>query len=440
MKPSDRSQAPARTFRITTLGCKVNQFESADLAERLRRLGWRPAAEGEAAEVHIVNTCTVTGRASMQSRQAARRAVREAPHSRVLVTGCYAQTRPGDLAAIEGVEAVVGHEGKFCLAERLVGDGGTSPGPEPHSEPFTERPLEAFVDRTRPFLKIQDGCDAFCSYCIVPYARGRSRSMPAEKVLEALARYRDSGYREVVLCGIHLGAWGQDLAPAGSLAGLLADIDRQGAMARVRLSSIEPRELTAEIIARVAESGRFCRHFHIPLQSGDDGILQRMKRPYDAAFFARRVMDIHHRIPDAGIGVDVLVGFPGESDAAFENTRRLIESLPVTYLHVFPFSPREGTPAATFEGRVDPRRVRERCRVMRELGAAKRRAFHRRHIGREVDMLAEARRDATSGLLKGMTSNYIPVLVDGGDELKNRLVRVRCRRLGPSDTVLADIV
>ncbi len=437
MKPSANKQAVPRTFRITTLGCKVNQFESADLAERLRRRGWRPAAEGETAEVHIVNSCTVTGRASTQSRQAVRRAVREAPCSRVVVTGCYAQTRPEELAAIEGIAAVVGHEAKFSLAESL--DRGRV-APARSSDPFTERPLGAFAGRTRPFLKIQDGCDAFCSYCIVPYARGRSRSMPAHKVLEALERYHRSGYREVVLCGIHLGAWGQDLAPAASLAGLLADIDHRGVVARVRLSSIEPRELTGDIVARVAASERFCRHFHIPLQSGDDDILRRMKRPYDAAFFARLVNDIHRRIPDAGIGVDVLVGFPGESEAAFENTRRLIASLPVTYLHVFPFSPREGTPAATFAGRVDPRRVRERCRVMRELGATKRRAFYRRHIGREVEILVEARRDAASGLLKGVSTNYIPVRVDGGDELKNRLVRVRCRRLDPDDTVTAEIV
>jgi threonylcarbamoyladenosine tRNA methylthiotransferase MtaB len=242
----------------------------------------------------------------------------------------------------------------------------------------------------------------------------------------------------VVLCGIHLGAWGLDLQPPGKLADLLARIDRETSIERLRLSSIEPRELTGEIIRRVAGSERFCRHFHIPLQSGDDRVLQRMKRPYDSTFFAGLVTDIHRLMPVAGIGVDVLVGFPGETREAFENTRSLIEALPVTYLHVFPFSAREGTPAFDFDGKVASGEVRERCRVMRELGLAKRRAFYRQHIGTEVEMLVEAERDSRSGRLRGMTSSYIPVLTTGGDELKNSLIRVRCRELSENGALLAE--
>ncbi len=436
-------QAEPRSFRITTLGCKVNQFESAGLAERLCQLGWRAAADGEAAQVHIVNTCTVTGKASMQSRQAVRRAVKSCPEARVLVTGCYAQTRPQDLAGIGGVAAVVGHEGKFSLAEYIhhgeKGEGWDAQrSAVPAADPFTRQPLSSFGRRTRPFLKIQDGCNAFCTYCIVPYARGRSRSMPADGVLAALERYHRSGYREVVLCGIHLGAWGLDLQPAGTLSELLARIDRETAVERLRLSSIEPRELTPDIIRLVAGSGRFCAHFHIPLQSGDDQVLQRMKRPYDAAFFAELVTNIHRLMPEAGIGVDVLVGFPGETRRAFENTRRLIESLPVTYLHVFPFSARAGTPAFRFDGRVDPAEIRERCRVMRAVGQAKRQAFYRRHLGREVEILVEGHRDGRSGRLKGMTTSYVPVLLDGDDELKNHIVRVHCRQLLDNGVVLAE--
>jgi threonylcarbamoyladenosine tRNA methylthiotransferase MtaB len=440
--PGDGKKPQPRTFRITTLGCKVNQFESAGLAERLCRLGWRPAAEGEAAEVSIINTCTVTGKASMQSRQAVRRAVKSSRENRVLVTGCYAQTRPAELASIAGVEAVVGHDGKFQLADRIAGTGRDPVDADrrevPAADPFSRQPLRSFGRRTRPFLKIQDGCNAFCTYCIVPYARGRSRSMPADRVLAALERYRRSGYHEVVLCGIHLGAWGLDLQPPGTLADLLARIDRETGIERLRLSSIEPRELTGEIIRRVAGSERFCRHFHIPLQSGDDRVLQRMKRPYDSTFFAGLVTDIHRLMPVAGIGVDVLVGFPGETREAFENTRSLIEALPVTYLHVFPFSAREGTPAFDFDGKVASGEVRERCRVMRELGLAKRRAFYRQHIGTEVEMLVEAERDSRSGRLRGMTSSYIPVLTTGGDELKNSLIRVRCRELSENGALLAE--
>lgn len=438
----DGKKPQPRTFRITTLGCKVNQFESAGLAERLCQLGWRPAAGDEAAEVNIVNTCTVTGKASTQSRRAVRRSVKSGREGRVLVTGCYAQTRPAELTSIAGVEAVVGHDGKFRLAERIAGGGrGTVDAGRrevPAADPFAQEPLRSFGHRTRPFLKIQDGCNAFCTYCIVPYARGRSRSMPADRVLGALERYRRSGYREVVLCGIHLGAWGLDLHPGETLAHLLARIDRHSGIERLRLSSIEPRELTTEIIRRVAGSERFCRHFHVPLQSGDDRVLQRMQRPYDSKFFAGLVADIHRLMPDAGIGVDVLVGFPGETREAFENTHRLIEALPVTYLHVFPFSAREGTPAFGFDGKVASGEVRERCRVMRELGLAKRRAFYRQHIGTVVEMLVEAERDRRSGRLSGMTSSYIPVLVAGGDELKNRLIRVRCRELAQNGALLAE--
>lgn len=432
-----------KTFRITTLGCKVNQFESACLVQDLTARGWQPAGAGQAADLHIVNTCAVTSRASMQSRQAVRRAMRSDPRARIIATGCYAQTRPQDLAKIDGLHAVVGHAGKFSLAQtadaswlpentRSIVSGCENTA----ARPFAHPTLKRFSQRTRPFLKIQDGCNAFCTYCIVPYARGRSCSMPPAKVLTSLQSYTDAGYREVVLSGIHLGAYGLDLNPPTTLLEMLQRIERETHMARVRLSSVEPHELAPEIIDLLAGSTRFCAHIHIPLQSGDDGILKRMRRPYNRHFFASLVENIHHRMPHAAIGVDVLVGFPGEDSLAFENTRALIEGLPVSYLHVFPFSARPGTAAYHYTDRINAASIKARCAVMRELGARKRMAFYRSMLGRRVEILVEQERDARTGFLKGFTSSYIPVLLEGPDQLKNRCICVAARSLIEQRAVL----
>jgi threonylcarbamoyladenosine tRNA methylthiotransferase MtaB len=279
--------------------------------------------------------------------------------------------------------------------------------------------------RARPVLKIQDGCNAYCTYCIVPYARGKSVSMSPERVLDAVRQFSAAGYPEVVLTGIHLGAWGLDLTPPQSLYRLLVMIDDTAAIGRVRLSSVEPCELADEIIGLAATSRRVCDHFHLPLQSGSDTILKRMTRPYTAAFFKDRVKKIKAAMPDAAVGVDVLVGFPGEGDREFEETLALLNNLPVSYVHVFPFSPRPGTPACDFDGQVPPSIIRERCRVIRQLGAVRREQFSRRQKGRIATVRIEDERDRLSGCLKGVTSNYLTVLADGDDTLRNQDVRVR---------------
>jgi threonylcarbamoyladenosine tRNA methylthiotransferase MtaB len=288
--------------------------------------------------------------------------------------------------------------------------------------------------RSRPFLKIQDGCDAFCTYCIVPLARGPSRSLPVIDVLESLKALSAAGYQEVVLSGIHLGRYGCDLTPASSLGELLDHIERADLMQRVRLSSIEPLELTDALIQRVAGSTRFCRHFHIPLQSGDDRILQKMKRPYTVEKFRQRVIEIRNQIPDAAIGVDTLIGFPGETDEAFKNTYALIQELPVTYLHVFPFSARPGTPAARYPNRVAPNVIKARCEQMRYLGQTKRTEFFQNFIGKTLEILVESTRNAATGRLKGISSNYIPVLTDADEDQIHKLVTVQLA--DPIDDVL----
>jgi threonylcarbamoyladenosine tRNA methylthiotransferase MtaB len=425
-------QKELKKFTITTLGCKVNQAESEAIAQDLLSSDWSAVKDCENAAVCVVNTCTVTQKASMQSRQAIRKAIRGNPNAHIIVTGCYAQTAPQEIHNIDGVDYVVGQDKKHSIGRmiRTNGNKETETSVDIHKErQFQIMPIATSAPRTRPFLKIQDGCDTFCTYCIVPYARGRSRSMPFENVLQSIDMLSRAGYHEVVLTGIHIGAYGQDLSPAVSLSGLMERIERKKFIDRVRISSIEPFELTGDIIQRVAESDIFCRHFHVPLQSGDDAILKKMRRPYSARDFNELIKNINCTIPDAAIGVDTLIGFPGENKSAFENTYELIAELPISYLHVFPFSARPGTPAAKFGDQLDPAIIKKRCSRMRQLGHQKRLKFYSRFTGQTLPVLIETKRDGSNGLLKGISSNYLPVFVDGDDDLQNKIVEVKIEKL-----------
>ncbi len=434
-------------YLIITLGCRVNQCESEAIARSLDAAGWLPVSEEENADLCIVNTCTVTQRAAMQSRQAVRQIIRACPGACIAVTGCYAQTEPEALKKITGVSYIIGHSHKHEIPQRalsLIWNIPISPltivTEVSLQQHFGQFPLTGFGDRTRPVLKIQDGCNAFCSYCIVPYARGRSRSMPAADVLDSIRKLADARFKEVVLSGIHVGCYGHDLVPKTDLHELLCQIEEQALMDRVRLSSIEPHELSREMIRLIAGSDRFCRHFHIPLQSGDDEILRKMGRPYTREEFRQLILFIRDTVPDAAIGADTLIGFPGESESAFENTFRLVEELPLSYLHVFPFSIRRGTRAANFPDQVPSAAVKKRCAQMRKLGKEKKRLFYESFVGKSVDVLAENRRDAASDRLKGISSQYLSVLFDGEDELKNRTVRVLIRKITKENLAEGDML
>ena len=390
----------------------------------------------EEADFCIVNTCAVTQKAAMQSRQAVRRAIRANPTAQIVVTGCYAQTAPQEIKMIDGVNYIVGHIEKQSIGDRLRTVGKGVPrhvtaicGDIRKKRPFASMPLADAVLRTRPFLKIQDGCDAFCTYCIVPHARGRSRSMSLDNVMDQIGKLAKAGYREVVLTGIHLGAYGHDLSPATNLSTAMKRIRNIRPIDRVRLSSIEPMEFTDKILEQAVKSDIFCRHFHIPLQSGDATILKHMGRPYSPQFFRDLILKLHRVMPDAAIGVDALIGFPGEDETAFENTYKLIEELPISYLHVFPFSPRPGTKAADLPDKVDGRMVKDRCERMRVLGNEKRTGFYHKFLGQKLSILIETRRDASTDLLKGVSSNYLPVLIEAGDKLKNKIVDVKIQKM-----------
>jgi len=418
------------TVAITTLGCKVNQYESAALGEALVHRGCTLVPFTAAADCYVINTCSVTARTNYQSRQLIRQATRRNPMAAVVVTGCYAQTAPAEIAQIPGVTLIAGQGEKEQIPEligSLVRDRlEVRVGNIQEMRKFSALELTRFQDHTRAFLKIQDGCNAWCSYCIVPAARGRSRSLDAEGVLEHLARLGRSGYREVVLSGIHLGAYGQDLTPRSSLVELLRKVEEQRPVERLRLSSIEPTEISDDLISLLRHSTLLCPHLHIPLQSGDDAVLSRMKRHYTASFFRELLENLASSLPGLSIGVDVIAGLPGEDEKAFTRTVELIEALPIAYLHVFPYSPRPGTPASDMPGQVGPEEKKKRAEVLRNLGIRKREAFARRFQDSCLRVLVEARKDRKSGRRKGFSDNYLPVLLtDSMASQVNQLVKVQ---------------
>ncbi len=421
---------------LTTLGCKVNQFESASFLSGFRESGVEIVPFSRQADVYVVNTCAVTSKAAAQSRQTIRRALRANPEARVVVTGCYAQVASREILELaERPLCIVGNGNKHllvdvalmrdddcggCDLEMYMGDIGR----KKEVCPLT---VTAFPDRTRAFLRVQDGCNNFCSYCIVPYARGRSRSVPQTEVLAQAERFAAEGFRETVVTGIHVGHYGRDLEPATDLLRLMAALVRRLPEMRFRISSLEPTELSDELLELIASAPNLMPHLHIPLQSGDDSILRKMNRRYEAADFAGVVARAARRLPGAAIGVDVLVGFPGEGEEAFRNTARLLEDLPVTYLHVFPYSSRPGTVAAGLPGHLPKTVKEERVAELRELDHKKRTAFHRLHLGQTRPVLVERKKE---GLLRGFTDNYIPVSFAGSSRLAGQVVSVRLESLG----------
>ncbi len=367
---------PLKTFRIISLGCKVNRYESDAIAAQLVRQGWKSGdARSQQVDLCIVNTCAVTAKSAAQSCQEIRKLLRKYPGCRLMVTGCHAQTDPSSIEAIQGVEQIIGHRDKYripLLAEEAPCPALT-PVPVDHTttNEFIYSPYAVKGSMTRAYLKIQDGCNAFCSYCIVPHARGSSVSMKPSQVMDHLNQLSDAGFQEVIFTGIHTGLYGRDLSPATTLSDLLEKIDLARPVERIRLSSIEPAELDDRLIALASDGHILCDHFHIPLQSGDDRILQAMKRPYTTHVFRDLIYRIKERLPMTSIGVDTLIGFPGETDQEFANTYELIRDLPVSYLHVFPFSPRRGTPAFHFtpkipsEGQIKEKFSRDLCSIHR---------------------------------------------------------------------------
>ncbi len=391
------------------------------------------------ADLVVVNSCTVTHRTDQQVRQTVRKLHRENPEARIVVTGCYAERDPRALAALPGVSLVVGNADKDRIADILdagepLGSGTIIRTPLDPGRDYLLAPMSQTGGKTRPFVKLQDGCDARCSYCIVPAVRGRGRSARPEHILSEVRSLVDHGHQEIVLTGVHLGTYGRKLNPPASLVDLLRFLLKIPGLGRLRLSSIEPMRFSRNLVRLALENPVLAPHFHIPLQSGSDRILRRMRRPYTAARFLDLLEYIRAHLPAAGLGTDVLAGFPGESDHEFQETCEVIRRSPLTYLHVFPFSAREGTDAYTMPDQLPPRVIQERARILRQISQEKNLAFRLGFLDRTLSAITLSK-DEGMGESVVLTENYIHARLTGQAVLPNRLMRVRITDVRPDATL-----
>ncbi len=392
-----------------TLGCKLNFAETSAIARQFDERGFQQVDFNDKADIYIINSCTVTSQADKKCRSAIRRAIRMSPDAFVAVAGCYAQLKPEEIGKIKGVDAILGSQEKFRIFDYFNSfekkeKAEVFVAPSKKAETF--EPAFSVTGRTRSFLKIQDGCDYFCSYCTIPYARGRNRSGTIAGTVARAREIADSGFREIVLTGVNIGEFGSKNNE--SFIDLIRALDKVEGIERYRISSIEPNLIDDDIIEFVASSNKFLPHFHIPLQAGSDRILNLMQRRYTTSLFAGRIERIRKVMPLAGIGTDVIVGFPGETDADFEETYQFLSSLDLSYLHVFSFSSRENTKAASFSGKIDPQIIEQRSNKLHLLSERKRIRFVDRNTGRRADVLFEGKE--TNGLMSGWTDNYLKVV------------------------------
>ncbi len=411
-------------FAIATLGCKVNQYDSAIIESRLGALGLVRGEFNEPADVYIVNTCTVTDRADSESLRIARRARRLNPNARIVMTGCLAQASPDVLARHSEVDAIVGLGRLDDLVRAVMGEALER---VMVSNLRKERaPIElrgvTLAGHSRAFLKLQEGCDQFCTFCIVPFSRGLSRSVEPRRIVAAIDELHAGGFKEVILSGVHLGGYGKDLDPPVELADLLEMLAERSPIDRIRISSLDPEELSDRIIDIIAQSEKICPHLHLPLQAGADSTLARMRRRYDTAYFRDRVERVLQAMPDVGIGTDIIAGFPGETARNFERSFSFIEELPLSYFHVFPYSVRAGTTAAKLPGKVAAAEIKRRSAMIRELGERKREAFAEKFVGKTLKVLLEE--STEDGELGGYSRNYVRVLTRGATSQLNRELEV----------------
>jgi threonylcarbamoyladenosine tRNA methylthiotransferase MtaB len=416
------------TYHVENFGCRATQADGASIERQLLERGLLRAGSASEAEVVVLNTCTVTASADQDARAAIRRIHRDNPDAQILVTGCYAQRAPLEISALPGVSLVVGNSHKHELASyvspvsqnsgfvplsHIAGESNVIIGDIFAHTELAAAPVfdgEGF-DKTRPNLKVQDGCNNRCSFCIIPYVRGKSRSLKLDQVLREVDALVVKGYREIVLSGINLGRWGRELTPRTNFATMLRMILEQTQIEKLRISSVEPMDWTDEVIELVASSSRICKHAHVPLQSGSDKILRAMHRKYRPWHYADRIERIRRAMPDAAIGADVMVGFPGETDEEFEQTRAFIERLPFTYLHVFTYSSRPGTPSAEMAEQVPVQIARERNRILRELIVKKKRVFMESFVGREVEAITLTHFDGD--YTEALSDNYLKLRLRG---------------------------
>ncbi len=428
-----------KKIAIATLGCKVNQYESASFRSSLEEAGCEMVPFTKPADVYIINTCSVTGRAGQQSRQLIRKAVRINPEARLIVTGCYAQMDSRTILDVtDNPLCIIGNGNKHLVVAAALqeeqADLEMLMGKISMKKEILDLPVRNFSGRTRAYLRIQDGCNNFCSYCIVPYTRGRSRSMALKDVLKQTAVFTKEGYRELVITGINVGKYGLDLDEGETIYSLIEKLCNEFPEIRIRLSSIEPTEVNETLLSLLVDKDNFMPHLHIPLQSGDDKILQLMNRKYSTEYFADIVGQCHLALPHAAIGIDILGGFPGETNQAHTNTVHFLENLPITYLHVFPYSKRPGTFAASMKNQIPKPLKDERVKRLRQIDQEKRNTFYRNHIGTTQHVLVE-RRNKKSGLLQGFSENYIPLQFEGPSRLQRSVVAILFEKINGTQPI-----
>jgi len=408
---------------IKTLGCKVNQSESSSMEGMLRNQDHDIVDYNDNPDICIVNTCTVTGKSDYQSRQLIRKAIKTG--ARVLATGCYAQLKPDELEKIEGLNLIIGNSGKKDIISYInklaAGDTCHSLSAYPHLSSLSLQPY--YSTRSRAFLKIQDGCDFSCTYCTVPLARGRSRSLKQDDVRTAAERLSIDGFNEIVLTGIHIGCYGLDLNPKSSLLDIVKMLIASFPHLRFRLSSLEPHEFKDEYLSYV-KSGNLCSHLHIPLQSGSNKILKAMNRGYTTEFYKKVIDRIMYACPDIAIGTDIIAGFPGENEADFNESAEFIRNLPVNYLHVFPYSRRANTQALLFDEQINDQIKRERVNKLLDISYKKRIDHLNRNLGKILDVVIE-NKITNSSLYKGISDNYLKLVVRSNGLSKGQRIKVR---------------
>jgi threonylcarbamoyladenosine tRNA methylthiotransferase MtaB len=433
------------TVAFHTLGCKVNFYETEAIWNLFKNKGYSQVDFEEEADVYVINTCTVTNTGDKKSRQVIRRAIRRNPDAVIAVTGCYAQTSPAEVMAIPGVDIVVGTQGREKLLD-YVEEYQKSRQPINavrnimKTREFEDVSVPQFAEKTRAFLKIQEGCNNFCTFCIIPWARGLSRSRNPESVLEQARQLVANGYKEIVLTGIHTGGYGEDLEDY-SLAKLLWDLDKVDGLHRIRISSIEASQITDEVIEVLDSSEKMCRHLHVPLQAGDDSVLKRMKRKYTTTEYRETIMKLREALPNLAVTTDVIVGFPGETDEMFENGFNFIRDLGFAELHVFPYSKRTGTPAARMEDQVPEEVKRDRVAQLIELNDVLKVEYANRFVGEVLEVIPEGLydKDPNSGLISGYSDNYLNIAFPGTEDMLGKIIKVRLDQVG-TETCLGSFV
>ncbi len=427
------------TAALITLGCKVNQYDTQAMQEVMLRNGYTVVGENDPADVCIINTCTVTNAADQKARQAIRRAIRKNPEAEVLITGCYAESDREAIETIPGVSLVFGNREKADLQKYLdvVHESWKEKDRSPllQIEPIHHDAVREHANfsmsvseagkHTRALIKVQDGCSAFCSYCIIPHVRGRMTSRPLSDIVREAEQIAANGYKEIVITGVHLGAYGLDIGRQTTIADILEHIHPTAGIERIRFSSIEAMNFPPDLVDRIAVLPKCMPHFHLPLQSGSDRILREMRRRYTRAEFSRLVEKLRTSFPDVGITTDVMVGFPGETDTDFEDSLQFVEKIGFNQLHVFRYSPRRGTPAADYADHVPSHVSAERSKAMIALGKQLGEKFRQRLIGKTMNVLVEETREGRDGHLAGFTENYLRVLMDAPDSAVNQILPVK---------------